>query len=326
MAAPMRKHGTAIQRLYVALTQAWTLESRATAGVFHSQTRNASTKKEKTKKIRKRVFNVPEMEYIKSPRLSTHLGIAPTDNVWFTSDYPEPYFTFDEAVNRHKLMAQPSIYDYLDNYVFVDMVLSSWTNREGVFTSMLKSVVVPHPFDPPVKARLAVLTKQKECVQQALEYGATYAGGTDLLAQIQSDQVSVYELDHILATPDMSKQLKALRPLFGEMFPNERKGSLGEDIPAMMTRFLSGVVLKITQSKTKGLANIRFPIGKLNMANTELSDNLEALKLEVFNARPLKATGKYVLQLELEVPPSPTKLKLEPAKYDLTEPIKKKKH
>ncbi|XP_069124356.1 large ribosomal subunit protein uL1-like isoform X2 [Argopecten irradians] len=265
------------------------------------------------------------MEYIKSEKLSTHIGEVPTDNVWFTSDYPEPYFSFDDAVNRHKLMAMPSIYDYMDNYVFVNMILNTWTNREGVFTSMLKSVIVPHPFVPPVKARLAFLTKQKEYVSQALECGATHAGGTELLAQIQADQISIYELDHVLATPDMAKQLKALRPLFGEMFPNEKKGSMGEDIPAMVGRFLNGVMLKIEHTKTKGVANIKFPIGKLNMTNQELSANLDALKMEIFGARPLKATGKYVLHLDIEVPPSPTKYKLDPVQYDLTESVTKKK-
>ncbi|OWF49840.1 39S ribosomal protein L1, mitochondrial-like [Mizuhopecten yessoensis] len=325
MAAPMRKHGTAIQRLYVALTQAWTLESRATTGVFHSQTRNASSKTSKAKKSKKtRVFAPPVMQYMKSPLLSTHIGEEPKDNVWFTSDYPEPYFTFEEAIKRHKLMAQPNLYDYMDSYVFANMVLSSWTNREGNYTSLSRSVVVPHPFEQPKKARCAVFTKHKDNVRKAIEAGALHAGGTELLAQIQTDQISVYELDHILSTTDMFKQLKPMRPLFGEMFPTEKNGNLSEDIPKMMEKFLNGVLLKIEQTKTRGVANIKFPIGPLSMTLEQLSDNLETLKKEVHKARPLKVTGIYVLQLEIEVPPSPTVFKLDPEKYDSKELLKKK--
>ncbi|XP_060063429.1 large ribosomal subunit protein uL1-like [Ylistrum balloti] len=326
MAAPMRKHGAVLRRLYVALTQALSLESRATTGVFHCQIRNASTKKkdkEKTKKAKKRIFTAPEMEYITSPLLSTHLGKVPTDNVWFMSDYPEPYFTLEEALQRHQLMAQPSIYNYSDSYVYANVALNSWTKREGFFISMYKSAMVPHPFDPPVKVRCAVLTKQKDNVVKALQSGAKYAGGTDLLAQMQTDQVSIYELDHVIATPDMMKQLKSLRPLFGDLFPNEKKGSMGEDISSMLENFLGGIIMKSQPTKTKGLANIRFPIGKINMTQAQLSENLEALKLEVHKARPSKVTGKYILQLEIEVPPSPSTFKLDPQLYDVSEPIKK---
>lgn len=81
---------------------------------------------------------------------------------------------------------------------------------------------------------------QAQC-NEALQAGATVAGGAELVRSALKGNIRFAEYQFILAHPDIMPELLALRGLLKKKFPSPKSETLGLDLPALVSKFMSGI-------------------------------------------------------------------------------------
>ncbi|WBW71812.1 mitochondrial ribosomal protein subunit L1 [Schizosaccharomyces osmophilus] len=134
-------------------------------------------------------------------------------------------------------------------------------------------VLFPHPFlETPKVCVLAVGDAQRE----ALEHGATYAGGENVVQKILAEEI---EFSKCLAHPNASHLLPKVAKTLGpkHLLPAAKRGTIVEEVgPAVEA------AMKMTDYReANGVINM--PVGKLDYDEKLLQDNIEALLNSIRN-------------------------------------------
>ncbi|EPY53429.1 ribosomal protein subunit L1 [Schizosaccharomyces cryophilus OY26] len=128
-------------------------------------------------------------------------------------------------------------------------------------------VLFPHPFlEAPKLCVFAVGDAERE----ALQHGATYAGGENLVQKVLAGEI---EFSKCLAHPNAAHLLPQVAKILGpkHLLPTTKRGTIVEEVgPAVEA------AMKMTDYReTNGVINV--PVGKLNYDDKLLQDNVEAL-------------------------------------------------
>lgn len=89
---------------------------------------------------------------------------------------------------------------------------------------------------------LCDIVSQALC-SEAIQAGATAAGGSELVRSALKGNVRFADYQFILAHPDIMPELLALRGLLKKKFPSPKSETLGLDIPALVSKFMSGIFI-----------------------------------------------------------------------------------
>ncbi len=148
--------------------------------------------------------------------------------------------------------------------------------------------ILPHGIGKPVRT---LVFAQGEAEATATAAGADFAGGDDLIKQIEGGWV---DFDVSIATPDMMGKIGKLGRILGRrgLMPNPRTGTVvpAEDIPRAVADAKKGrVEYRLDRS---GL--IHAPIGKASFEPDQLLDNLTTLMDNVIRARPPGVKGQFI--------------------------------
>ena len=148
------------------------------------------------------------------------------------------------------------------------------------------TVVLPHGTGKTV--RVAVFAKgEKE--KEALDAGADYAGGDDLVEKIQGGWT---DFDRAVATPDMMGAVGKVGRILGPrgLMPNTKSGTVTFDLAKAIKEIKAG---KIEFRVDKG-GVIHAPVGKKSFGPEKLKENLDALVDTLVRLKPATAKGTYV--------------------------------
>lgn len=148
------------------------------------------------------------------------------------------------------------------------------------------TVVLPHGTGKTV--RVAVFAKgEKE--KEALDAGADYAGGDDLVEKIQGGWT---DFDRAVATPDMMGAVGKVGRILGPrgLMPNTKSGTVTFDLAKAIKEIKAG---KIEFRVDKG-GVIHAPVGKKSFGPEKLKENLDALMETLVRLKPATAKGTYV--------------------------------
>ncbi len=125
----------------------------------------------------------------------------------------------------------------------------------------------------------------------ARDAGADYAGGDDLIAQIQKGW---FDFDVAIATPPMMRKVGRLGRLLGPrgLMPSPKAGTIvSEDN-------LERVILEARQGRVEyrvdKTANIHVPVGKASFPTESLVENMTAVMEAIVKARPAALKGIYI--------------------------------
>ena len=148
--------------------------------------------------------------------------------------------------------------------------------------------ILPHGIG---KTDRTLVFAQGEAEATARAAGADFAGGDDLIKQIEGGWV---DFDVSIATPDMMGKIGKLGRILGRrgLMPNPRTGTVvqAEDIPRAVADAKKGrVEYRLDRS---GL--IHAPIGKASFEQDQLLDNLTTLMDNVIRARPPGVKGEFI--------------------------------
>jgi len=162
------------------------------------------------------------------------------------------------------------------------------------------NVVLPHGTGKVVRV---LVFAQGEAERIANEAGADYAGGDDLVAQIQGGWL---EFDAAVAMADMMGKVGGLGRILGRrgLMPNPRSGTVvrnPEDLPGVLRELKGGRV----EFRNDRHGNVHTVIGRKGFDEAMIRDNLYAFVDALSRAKPSGIKGVYVKSLTITTTMSP---------------------
>ena len=153
------------------------------------------------------------------------------------------------------------------------------------------AVVLPNGLGKDV--RVLVFAKgEKE--KEALEAGADYVGGDDLVARIQDGW---FEFDTAIATPDMMGVVGKIGKLLGPrgLMPNPKVGTVTFEVGRAVRESKAGKV----EFRVEKAGIVHAPVGKVSFDADKLKGNVLALIEALVKAKPSAAKGVYIKKISV---------------------------
>ena len=149
------------------------------------------------------------------------------------------------------------------------------------------AIVLPHGTG---KTRKVLVFCKDERVQEALDAGADFAGGQDMVDRIQKE--NWFDYDVVVATPDMMSIVGRLGKVLGPkgLMPTPKAGTVTPNIAQAVSEIKAGKI-EYRLDKTN---IIHCPIGKVSFGVEKLIENYETLIDAVIKAKPAAAKGQYI--------------------------------
>ncbi len=143
------------------------------------------------------------------------------------------------------------------------------------------------------KKIIAFVGQDKE--KDAKEAGADLVGGEELINEIAQSGKTDFEV--AVATPDMMPKLAKLAKLLGPkgLMPNPKTDTVGPNVKKMVEDLKKGKIA----FKNDSTGIIHQAIGKTDLDNAKLLENLNALMEVIKKAKPSSAKGAYLKSVTL---------------------------
>jgi large subunit ribosomal protein L1 len=144
------------------------------------------------------------------------------------------------------------------------------------------------------KSKRVVVIAGGDKIREALDAGADFAGGDDLVEKIQGGWT---DYEAVIATPDMMRSAGKLGKVLGPrgLMPNPKTGTVTTDVAKAIAEIKAGKV-EFRLDKT-GL--IHSPVGKISFTADKLAANAQALLAAIIKAKPAAAKGKFIKKITL---------------------------
>ena len=149
------------------------------------------------------------------------------------------------------------------------------------------TVVLPNGLG---KNKIVLVIASGDKIKEALDAGADFAGGEEMVTKIQSENWLAF--DAVIATPDMMRSVGKLGKVLGPrgLMPNPKTGTVTNDVKTAINETKAGKV----EFRVDKTGVIHAPLGKLSFDHQKLVENAASLISAVLKAKPAAAKGKYV--------------------------------
>lgn len=243
------------------------------------------------------------------------MGVS-TDNVWIGKYYQWRVYSVAEAIQCHRETHHPTMFGCPNAELFARIELNMQGEKKTRFVeNFQRTAFIPHKYNHGEERTVLVFAKGHELVVEAQKAGATHVGGPELIKDIQNGKLQLADYQYVLSHPNMLAELVVLRGLMKKKFPNPKSGTLGNDLPEMVQRYLNGIQYKAVKDEyQQDFGLVETCIGTLDMESQHLEDNLVHLIKDIDSMRP-KRDGKFVTRVILKSPPSGEQLKINPFLY-----------
>jgi large subunit ribosomal protein L1 len=148
------------------------------------------------------------------------------------------------------------------------------------------SVVLPNGIGKEVKV-LVFAKGEKE--KEALDAGADFAGGDDLVEKIKGGW---FGFDKVIATPDMMGTVGKIGKILGPrgLMPNAKTGSVTFDVSKAVAEMKAGKI----DFRVEKSGIIHAPVGKVSFGREKLVENMSSLIETLVKIKPSASKGTYI--------------------------------
>jgi large subunit ribosomal protein L1 len=192
----------------------------------------------------------------------------------------ETRHNFDEAVK----MAIDSSYVKFDETI--DVAVRLGVDPRHADQMIRGSVVLPNGLGKEVKV-LVFAKGEKE--KEALDAGADFAGGDDLIDKIKKGW---FGFDKAVATPDMMGSVGKIGKLLGPkgLMPNAKTGTVTFDVARAVNDLKAGKI----DFKVEKAGIVHAPMGKVSFGVEKIMQNAAAFLETIIRLKPASSKGTYL--------------------------------
>ncbi|MCX7816568.1 MAG: 50S ribosomal protein L1 [Syntrophales bacterium] len=204
---------------------------------------------------------------------------------------PGKRYTLKEAVN---IVVQTARAKFDET---VDVAIKLGVNPQHADQMVRGSVVLPHGLGKQV--RVLVFSKgEKE--KEALEAGADYVGGEELIEKIKEGWL---DFDRVVATPDMMGSVGKLGKILGPrgLMPNPKMGTVTFDVGRVVKELKAGRV----EFRVERAGIVHTPVGKVSFGPEKLLENIMAVLETIIRLKPASSKGAYLRGIALSTTMGP---------------------
>ncbi len=185
----------------------------------------------------------------------------------------------------------------------VDLAIRLGVDPRHADQMIRSSVVLPHGTG---KTERVLVFARGDKEKEALEAGADYAGGEDLVAKIKGGWL---EFDRTVATPDMMGTVGKIGRVLGPrgLMPNAKLGTVTFDVERVVKEIKSGKV----DFKVDKAGIVHAMVGKTSFSVADLRENILSFISKIIQLKPSSAKGIYFKAISLSTTMGPG-VKLDP--------------
>ena len=179
----------------------------------------------------------------------------------------------------------------------VDLAVSLGIDPKRSDQMVRSAIVLPHGLGK--KVRILVFAKgEKE--KEALEKGADYVGGDDLVARIQEGWL---DFDQVIATPDMMAAVGKVGKILGPrgLMPNPKTGTVTFEVGKAVQEAKQGKI----EFKSEKAGILHFSVGRASFDANMLLENVMTAMGAILKAKPQTSKGKYVKSISISTTMGP---------------------
>ena len=193
---------------------------------------------------------------------------------------PAKRYTFQEAV---QLAADTSFAKFDQT---LDIAVRLGVDPRHADQMVRGTVVLPNGLGKTV--RVLVFAKGEK-VKEALDAGADYAGGDEIIEQIREGWL---EFDKTVATPDMMGSVGKIGKVLGPrgLMPNAKLGTVTFDLAKVIKEIKAGKV----DFRVEKTGIVHAPMGKVSFGEEKLLQNISAFIDTLIRIKPSAAKGTYM--------------------------------
>ncbi|XP_030835577.1 39S ribosomal protein L1, mitochondrial [Strongylocentrotus purpuratus] len=224
-----------------------------------------------------------------------YMAARPVDDVYMICHYPPQMVTFHEAMDKLRSQDQwahirkPELYK--NRTVTISILLDMALEKKKKVVAFTNMVILPHQFKEDNKV---LCFAEDSDTQAALDAGAFMVGNADTVQDIVDHRIHHRAFDYCVSTPEMMPSLTKLKEKLRKRFPASKRGSVSNNITAMLNLYSKG-----HEYKVQGKHNtINCAIGKLSLTNEQLEENMAAIISDVCSHKPLEF-GSFIKKLTL---------------------------
>src|SRR5271154_2614137 len=173
----------------------------------------------------------------------------------------------------------------------VELVLNLGVDSKQSDQMVRGTVVLPHGLG---KSKRVVVIAGGDKIREALEAGADFAGGDDLVEKIQGGWT---DYEAVIATPDMMRSAGKLGKVLGPrgLMPNPKTGTVTMDVAKAIKETKAGKV----EFRVDKAGIVHCAIGKIQFDAPKIAENAHVVIAAVVKAKPAAAKGTYVKKITL---------------------------
>lgn len=195
------------------------------------------------------------------------------------------FYALDQAINLSLECAKAKFDES------VDLAIRLGVDPRHADQMVRSSVVLPNGTG---KTERVLVFAKGDKEKEALDAGADYAGGDDLVAKIQGGWL---EFDRTIATPDMMGTVGKIGRLLGPrgLMPNAKLGTVTFDVGRVVGEIKSGKI----DFKVDKAGIVHAMVGKASFGLDKLRENILAFIEKIVHIKPSSSKGIYLKAISL---------------------------
>src|SRR3954469_5162611 len=168
----------------------------------------------------------------------------------------------------------------------VELIFSLGIDPKQADQMIRGSLSLPHGIG---KSKRVVAFCPEHLVTSALNAGAVRAGGQDLVAAIEKENFT--DFDVAVATPDMMRFVGRLGKVLGPkgLMPSPKAGTVTADVGNAVREYSAGKV----EFRNDSGGNVHSVVGKVSFDDAKLVENINAMVTHIRKLKPATSKGAF---------------------------------